>query len=125
MSDEFYIKLGEMSDQICKDFTDDPDCGDDRFRLAVYREKYIDLNFPWLYIHFTYEGLMTLNVLKAIERRYIDFCALEGGSLETLHLSRRGPGFMVRLVYVPSTARPTEPDEANSSGTSPKPASEQ
>lgn len=96
MSETFYKKLSELSDQICKDFSDDLD------RRSIFREdKYIDSNFPWLYVHFTYEGGLSLNALKEIEKRYQAFCAVEGGSLESITLSRRGLGFVVKLVYVP------------------------
>ncbi len=96
--DSFYQKLKAFNEQIAADFTDGGDEGTSA--VGVYAPDYVDASFPWLYVHFGYDGPLSLHALKEIEKRYRDFCAMEGGALETIHLSRRGPGFVVKLVYV-------------------------
>lgn len=83
---------------VAEKFTDEGDEGSPT--INVYAPEHIDSNYPWLYIHFGYDGPLSLYALKEIERIYQEFTAVEGGSLERIHLARRGPGFTVRLIYV-------------------------
>jgi len=104
VSDPFYQKLGELTEQMARDFTDPGhECGSPR--IAVYAPQHVDSNFPWLYIKFEYEGPLSLRSLKEIEKRYQAFTALEGGSLESINLNRSGLGFVVKLVYVPGKTK--------------------
>lgn len=91
---DYHQKLADLSDQVCKDYSDELD------GITVTRDRWIDSNYPWLYVRFEYSGPLSLRSLKEIEKRYLDFCGTAGGSLETIHLNRRGSGFMVKLVYV-------------------------
>jgi hypothetical protein len=93
---EFYEKLQALNIQVALDFTDQGDEGQSEVILRA--PVFIDSNYPWLYCHFEYEGPLSLNSLKQIEKRYQSFMATEGGSLEIVHLSRRGSGFVVKLI---------------------------
>lgn len=110
--DPYYRKLSELADQVCKDFSDEGHPHGDPY-INVFRDsQYIDSNFPWLYVKFGYEGPLSLHALKEIEKRFQVFCATEGGSVETVHMSRRGPGFTVKMVYVPGKKKgPPETSE--------------
>lgn len=97
MSD-YYEKLHNLCRSVAEDFTDE---GDEGSRpIQVYFDGPIDSNFPWLYLKFLYEGPLRLSELKAIEKRFVQFAANEGGHLETLHMYARGQGFVVKMVYV-------------------------
>ena len=70
MNDPFYEKLQALSNQICKDFSDEGGEGDPS--ILIFRDDggFLDSNFPWLYIRFGYEGPLSLYALKEIEKRY-------------------------------------------------------
>lgn len=89
----YYEKLRLLNEGVAQDFSDE--------FLTVTAPTYVDSNFPWLYVKFEYDGQMSLHDLKEIEKRFLAFTAMEGGALESIHLSRRGYGFTVKLVYVP------------------------
>lgn len=96
MSD-YHKKLIELVDKVCEDFSDETDS------LKVYwPDRTIDSNYPWLYIRFGWDGTLDLQDLKKIEKRFQDFCTLEGGSFQSLRMFRRGVGFTVKIVYVES-----------------------
>jgi hypothetical protein len=94
----YYEKLQKLNEQIQADFSDEGDEGNSP--VYVYHPQYVDVNAPWVYVHFEYSGPLSLDALKKIEKRFIDFCAMEGGSYQSLRMSRQGPGFVVKLVYV-------------------------
>jgi hypothetical protein len=106
----YYQSLRAVNQQIAKDFSDAGGEGGPRIELTA--PEYVDSNFPWLYIKFDLEGPLSLHALKQIEKRYQAFVAVEGGALETIYLNRRGPGFVVKLVYVPGKKKaPAETQE--------------
>jgi hypothetical protein len=98
LPENFYDRLKRLTAMVAEKFTDEGDEGSSP--VNVYAPDYIDSNYPWLYLHFGYDGPLSLHALKEIERIYQEFTAVEGGSLERVHLARRGPGFTVRLMYV-------------------------
>ena len=98
LPENFYDRLKRLNKMIAEMFTDEGDEGSPA--INVYEPDHVDSNYPWLYIHFGYDGPLSLHALKEIEKIYQGFVAVEGGSLETIHLARRGPGFTVKLVYV-------------------------
>lgn len=107
LPETFYDRLKLFNKLIADSFTDEGDEGSPA--INVYPPEHIDSNYPWLYITFGYDGPLSLYALKEIEKRYQEFTAIEGGSLERIHMARRGPGFVVRLIYVePKKKAPVE-----------------
>lgn len=91
----FYEKLQSFNSKIARSFSS--------HSVAIVPCGVISYNAPFVKSILWFTGPLSLWTLKEMEKSYMGFCAMEGGSLQGIALQPRtqgGVGLVVTILYV-------------------------